>query len=236
MWKRPQAEERSPAATTRSTGHPVAGASMTAPAVQPISAKAALSGLIIVTAVLLSGCTTLVVPPAGVAHPTDVALLDHGRHSSLVIGREDGTAVRYAYGQWQWYALRKTGPVEASAALFTASPSALGRQELGMPVSAPGLGRAIDVRLEDRHLVTVETEAARRLLARLDAIFFANFEERVVNPSYNLVFVPHPEPYTLSHNSNSVVADWLRGLGCEVEGAELWARWRIEAPSGSPLG
>jgi hypothetical protein len=40
---------------------------------------------------------------------------------------------------------------------------------------------------------------------------------------YDLAFVPHPDPDTISHNSNRVVAGWLEQLGCRVEGPVLFA-------------
>src|ERR687898_1077107 len=58
--------------------------------------------------------TFVVAPPPLVPAATraPVAVLDHGQHSSLVIGRPDGRMVRYAYGDWRWYAEGKTGAAE----------------------------------------------------------------------------------------------------------------------------
>ncbi|HEX6113234.1 MAG TPA: hypothetical protein VFZ10_13070 [Geminicoccaceae bacterium] len=41
--------------------------------------------------------------------------------------------------------------------------------------------------------------------------------------------MPHPDPDTISHNSNQVVADWLEQLGCRVEGTTLSSRWQLGA-------
>ena len=47
----------------------------------------------------LSGCgTTLIVPPDKPRDPAPVFVLDHGRHTSLVLSAANGTLHRYAYG------------------------------------------------------------------------------------------------------------------------------------------
>lgn len=68
-------------------------------------------------------------------------MLDHGRHASLLMERADGSMVRYAYGEWEWYALGRTGPARAFAALFVPSEAALGRKELAGPLT-PETARA----------------------------------------------------------------------------------------------
>src|SRR3546814_12908362 len=65
----------------------------------------------------LTGCATTVYPPAMVAEPARVAVLDHGQHSSLVIALPGDAMVRYAYGDRRYFALRQTGSTEGIAAL-----------------------------------------------------------------------------------------------------------------------
>jgi hypothetical protein len=84
-------------------------------------------------ALCLSGCTTVVVPPARVAEPARVALLDHGRHASLVLKTAESGMVRYAYGDWDWYAQGTTGAIEGSAAVLWPTRAALGRRRLPGP-------------------------------------------------------------------------------------------------------
>ena len=180
----------------------------------------------------LAACSTSIVPPAHVREPAPIAVLDHGRHSSLLLDAGDGSMVRYAYGDWQWYALRQTGPTEASGALLLPSKAALGRKRLPGPVSPEGVARNVKVGVEKAYFLEVEASAVRDLMARLDSVFSANLYSRVVNEAYDLEFVPDPEPYNFfSHNSNSVVADWLRALGCRIDGTALWADWRLEESS-----
>ena len=138
--------------------------------------------------------------------------------------------IRYAYGDWAWYALRETELVEASGAILLPSKAALGRKHLPGPVTPDAVARQIQVGIEEAHFLAVEDEEARALVDRLDGLFSANFEARVVNKAYGLEFVPHPEPYTLMHNSNTVVAGWLREMGCQVGGTPLLAKWTLKPP------
>src|SRR5687768_14257878 len=108
---------------------------------------ARMAGLRQVAALAASGivaacaATYVVAPPplAPAIARAPVAVLDHGRHSSLVIGLPDGRMVRYAYGDWRWYAEGKTGAAEGYAALFRETPSALGRRVMAGPLK---IGRA----------------------------------------------------------------------------------------------
>lgn len=184
--------------------------------------------LVLALVTLVAGCAGEIVPPQTLLQPIPVAVLDHGRHTSIVIGADDGSMTRYAYGDWTWYALGGQGPTEASIAALVPSKAGLGRKSLPGPVTPEAVGQQIQVGIEDAHFLTVERVRARALVDRLDGIFFTNIEDRVVNGSYGLEFVPHPEPYTLTHNSNSVVAGWLRELGAQVEGAPLWAAWTVD--------
>jgi hypothetical protein len=195
----------------------------------PHIARALTCARILVAAASLAGCSSVIIPPTGVREPASIAVLDHGRHSSLLLDAGDGSMVRYAYGDWQWYALQQTGPIEASTAVLLRSKAALGRKRLPGPVSPDGVARNVRVGVEEAYFLEVETSAARDLIARLDGIFFASIDSRVVNEAYDLEFVPDPEPYTFfSHNSNSVVAEWLRALGCRVEGTPLFATWNLQ--------
>jgi hypothetical protein len=176
----------------------------------------------------LSGCGATVYPPPDVAAPSQVGVLDHGQHSSLIL-QIPGGMVRYSYGDWQWYALRQTGPIEGISALFWPSEAALGRKELPGPFSPAAVARAVRVAIEHALYVTVDASDVQLLVGRLDRIYEENHAERVDNAAYDLVFVPYPEPYSMFHNSNQVVAGWLEQLGCRVEGPALFAMWRLGA-------
>ena len=165
-------------------------------------------------------------PPQQVADPVQAGILDHGRTASLIVEVPGGGMVRYAYGDWTWYALDRTGPVEGSAALLWRSEAALGRMELPGPFSPAAVAREVRVGLEDTLYLTVDARDVRRLVDHLDRIFEENRARSVYNETHHLVFVPHPEPYSMFHNSNHMVAAWLEQLGCRVEGPALLSSWR----------
>jgi hypothetical protein len=110
-------------------------------------------------------------------------------------------------------------------AILIPSQAALGRKRHPGPLTSDAVTRHINVAIEEALYFNVEADAAQALIERLDTIFHANIDSRVVNRAYGLEFVPHPEPYSWPHNSNSVVAGWLREMGVEVEGPTLLAMW-----------
>jgi len=196
------------------------------------SAFRAVGRSVLAALLLPASCATVVTPPAAPADPYAVFLLDHGRSSSLVLPRPDGRAVRYAYGDWAWYALGRTGVTEGSAALLWPSRAALGRRELPGPPTGPVIREQVAVEIDRLYELTVERGDVEQLAASLEATYEMNLHTRVHNPAADLEFVHHPRPYTGFHNSNTVVADWLRDLGCRVEGPRLFASWRVRAQDG----
>jgi hypothetical protein len=200
----------------------------------PRTPSALRAASVLVALLVPVSCATVVIPPAAPADPRVVFLLDHGRSSSLVLPRPDGRAVRYAYGDWVWYALGRTGVTEGSAALLWPSRAAFGRRELPGPPTAAAIGEQIAVPIDRLYELIVEGGDVERLAASLEATYETNLHTRVHNPAADLEFVHHPRPYTAFHNSNTVVADWLRDLGCRVEGLRLFARWRVRPADGVP--
>ena len=144
----------------------------------------------------LSGCGATVYPPPDVAAPSQVGVLDHGQHSSLILQIPDGM-VRYSYGDWKWYALRQTGPAEGIAALFWPTQAGLGRKQLPGPFSPMAVSREVRVGIENALYVTVDAREVHQLVDSLERIFDENSAGQVDNAAYDLVFVPHPEPYTI---------------------------------------
>jgi hypothetical protein len=135
--------------------------------------------------------------------------------------------VRYAYGDWAWFALRQTGVSEAAATVFGRTPAALGRRRMPGPLTAANLSARLRVETEEVLYLDVEARDARRLIADLDAIFEKNRAGRIDNEAYDLEFVPHPEDYSAFRNSNQIVGSWLEALGCRLDGAAVFASWRL---------
>ena len=177
------------------------------------------------TAAAVSGCTHTVVPPAEVAQPTRVFLLDHGRTSSIVIPH-DGALARYSYGEWRWYALGEHGPLRGSGALLSDTQAALGRRVFDAQPTVADVRATIDVPIQATWEIEVPATEARRLDSELSAIF-RRASEVVHSAPARLRFVPHPEPYSLGHNSNHVTADWLRRMECRVDVDGPLSRWSV---------
>lgn len=188
------------------------------------------AGCIISAASTLTGCATTVVPPAASAVPAEVFIVDHGRTSSLVIPASDGGMLRYAYGDWNYYALRKTGLWHGIAAVLWPTRSGLGRAKLHGPASPENLQRQVSS-AHSVHAVRVERARVLDFERRMEDLYDSRRATEVENRPYGMTFVQHPRPYTYFWNSNHAVAAWLRELGCETHGPSFRANWRISEPS-----
>jgi hypothetical protein len=180
-------------------------------------------------AALAAGCgTTVVHPPSTVADPVTVVIADYGRHSSLLLPRDDGRLVEYAYGEWRWFAAGEDSLWRAPAVLLGTNPGALGRRDLG-DVDPDPEQLHDTLNLERADAVCVERERARAVLEDLDRAFAAGAEKSLFNPKNGLTFVHDPSAYSGDHHCNTVVGEWLTALGCRVEGDPGFiADFRIE--------
>lgn len=199
-----------------------------------VTARARAQPLLLACIVLwwLNACTTVIIPPADPADPVSVFVLDHGRHSSLVLPLDDGGAVRYSYGDWDYYVLNRTGVLSGLRALLWASPAALGRQQLVGPPEAAAIRRQLRVEVVTAHEIRVEADDARRLQRKLAELYASAAHTLHHDALLDIHFVRHPEPYTLTHNSNYMVKRWLEQLGCEVSGRPVLSNWQLRTRAG----
>jgi len=180
-----------------------------------------------------AGCGAHIVPPelSAADEPAVVVLTDYGRHSSLILPRDDGTAVEYAYGQLGWYALDRRVWWKTPFVTLLPNSGALGTRTLpapevgGLPPPEPALQHA--------YTLAVPREAVGRLLRRLDARFAAGTGPVIDNPGTGLLFVRDGRSYWLLNNCNTEVAGWLRELGCRVDGPSVWAKFSF-TPAPAP--
>lgn len=185
-----------------------------------------LSALLLLT--LAGGCTNTIMQPADVADPVSVYVLDHGRTPSLVIPDSDGSGmVRYAYGDWNWYALGNRGFGDAVSALLWPTRGALGRRELAGPIGPEALRGQVKVGFISLHEVRLSREKVAALQAHLDGQFAAAESTRVESADSDLSFVHHPEKYCYFHNSNGVLAAWLERAAAKVRGMRLVSTWAV---------
>lgn len=185
--------------------------------------------LLAVSAVTVAeGCvTTTLHPPTDPEEPRAVFLVDHGRHSSLVIGRSDGDLVRYAYGDWRYYADQDTSLASGAAALLWPTPATLARAELDGPAEINVLRGQLRVGVHDIYVFEVSGSDADWVMDKLDALHLEGEAAHQYVAAYDMTFAPHPDPYTVLNNSASVLARWLESLGVEVDGPALVASWRV---------
>jgi len=198
----------------------------------PISNKHRAPTFAAAALLALAGCVADIAPPAHIVEPAHVAVLSHGRHASLVLEAPgEGAMIRYAYGEWHWYALRQTGALEAGRAVLWPSRAALGRKRIERPFSPEAVRREVRVSIEEAIYLEAEAEVVSRLIARLDGTFRTGGAP-IHNAVYDLEFVEHPDAYWIFHNSNHKIAEWLGELGFSVEGGSILSDWRRAAPQG----
>ena len=188
----------------------------------------ALLSLSIGAVAVVTGCvTTTLHPPTDPEEPRAVFLVDHGRHSSLVIGRSDGDLVRYAYGDWRYYADQDTSLASGAAALLWPTPATLARAQLDGPVEVDVLRGQLRVGIQDIYVFEVAGSDADRVMDKLDALHLEGEAAHQYVAAYDMAFAPHPDPYTVLNNSASVLAGWLESMGVEVDGPAFLASWRV---------
>jgi hypothetical protein len=153
-------------------------------------------------------------------------MLEHGQHASLVLPADRGI-VRYSYGDWDYYALGDKGVSTGLRALQGPTLAGLGRRELNASATENGVRSAVRIPIAAIHTLLAESSAIEGLRTKLDDIYRTNKASLIYNPAIDLEFVHHPVPYSAAHNSNRVVADWLRALGCEVRGPTFVPNWQV---------
>lgn len=175
-----------------------------------------------------AGCAWEVVPPsvsAGV-EPATVFVTDYGRHTRLGLPAGERVVVEWGFGDWDYYALEKTGPMASLRAISPFGSSTLARRDLlrvsdvrGFQSAAGGVRTVAFV---------VEREKADALLADLESRWRCGREVGAARrETEGLEFALDEERYHLLRNSNSKTAVWLRELGCEVSGMPILSNFRV---------
>lgn len=180
----------------------------------------------------LAGCVSRVLPPEphSLTEPVDIYLLDHGRHSSLVLPREEGGMVRYSYGEWRWYVEGRRHLPAGAAAMLWPTAAGLGRGVYPEIDSPSQFHRLAPEGLSDIYPLQAEAVRVIALRRRLNRHFEQADREPVPSEEFGLEFVPFPRGYSAAHQSNLVVAHWLRALDVEVDGSPWLSNWRVVTP------
>ncbi|MCA1995481.1 MAG: hypothetical protein LDL41_26055, partial [Coleofasciculus sp. S288] len=171
---------------------------------------------------------TFIIPPADPASPVTVYVVDYGYHSRLILPEIDGGLVQYTYGDWHYFALNQQDFSSAVAALLIPTRGALGRQNVS---DAAELQQLIDKRRYDS-LLSFEVAGAKaaRLLKLLNDRFNRNIDTRVENSITGLSLVQDDQDYTLFHNSNHELVQWLEDLDCQVRGFVMLPNFQVKSP------
>ena len=186
-----------------------------------------------VMAGFLTGCSWSVRPPLVNRDATTVYLADYGRHSSLMLPVYDCTFIEYAFGDWNWFALNRTGLLDGVRALTCSAGSTLGRRYVTQQEDLERMKRAIGAERLER--LTVPSGRVTALKQKLDRAFVEHQRTQTFNPRIGLVFVKVGWPYSLLNTCNREVETWLKELGCDVRGFAVWSNFKMMSlPAADP--
>lgn len=183
--------------------------------------------IILLSVLVLAGCTNTLRVADSLDEPVSVVLVDHGRHPSLILPDGEGGGARYTWGEWRWYAKNDTGVLRAAHAFLWPTQSTLGRYRFDEWPAGAARWQLIPEGYRTWFPIEVEKVKAEALRERLDGIFEEAAEDAVYNPVYRLEFVPLEGRYWVFNQSNQRMIDWLRELDVEVRGPGIYSNWRV---------
>ncbi len=182
---------------------------------------------LLLAALGLGGCQHVIEPPATVSDPVRVFVVDYGRHASLALPKEHPGFVEWSWGDWNWFALERTGPLKALQALLASPRSTLSRRELASAHDADVLAARLGA--EKVLGLDVERGRARALQRSLESRWVRRREQAVAHSSGS-VFVPDKARYSLFNNSVHELVRWLEVLGADVSGTGVTADFKLREP------
>ena len=186
--------------------------------------------LLLAAAGAAGGCATTIVAPLRPADPVSVFVTDYGRHSSILLPDPRGHLTEFAYGDWDWFALRQTGSGSGVRALLFSKDSTIGRRQLGVD-DADDIDDIVHAtRAAHVAKIRVVRDRAEALLKRLDEFYDRHLDTVTYSAFSKLWFVRYPGRYGLFHNCNHVTAGWLRELGCDVHGSAMFSKFTVRSP------
>lgn len=177
----------------------------------------------------MSGCSATLSAPENVHTPREIQLLQHNRHSSLLLTTDDQSRLRFSFGDWAWYVENQHSLVSGSQALLQNSKGALGKQRIAPKTANENLEAKTGVIIDQAYVFQVDADKVDALITHLEELFSKSPAPPLYRAERHLSFVPHTRPYSYRYNSNHQVADWLRALGLQVNGNPAWGNWRVNA-------
>jgi uncharacterized FAD-dependent dehydrogenase len=145
-----------------------------------------------------------------------------------VLPTGNGELIQYAYGDWNYFALNQQDLRNGAAALLVPTQGTLGRRKFSNIVELQQI-----IQQQDYTLLSLEVAQAKvtQLLKLLDERFSRNIETSIENSQTGLTLVQDDQDYTLLHNSNHELVEWLQDLDCQIHGFIMWANFRVQRPS-----
>lgn len=179
--------------------------------------------------VAASGCHFQVVPPPPPSDPVPIHLVDYGKHISLVVPCGEQELAEYSYGEYDWYARGQKEWWRVIPVLLWPSQGVLGRRIHEHVQGAEDLARSADA--STIFTLEVSKQLLEELAMQIEAQRAAAADTALFNPVHQMEFVHYPHDYCISYHCNTVVAEWLEQLGCEVSGCLLFAHLRVLPPA-----
>ena len=173
----------------------------------------------------LTGCGgARITPPPHPADPVTIFVTDYGRHSTLLLPDGRGRLVEYAWGDWDWLGRDDRHWYKVITPMFFSRASAFGRKWLDVNPSAATAKAVGCVALLS---FPVDRPAAIALRQQLDARFVADANTTLFNREDTCCYAREAKHYWLFYNCNDQTADWLRQIGCRVEGVTTSSKFKL---------
>ncbi len=175
---------------------------------------------------LLTGCSGTIHPPTSPANPVTTYVANYGKHSAVILpDPSTGGYVEWAFGDWNYFALGHTGLKDALSALFTSPQSTLGRRVVPPQPDDDALKQALEANGLLR--ITVSSDRSAALMKKLDERYQKNINSLIHSTYSHMDNVKDSEHYWGLHNCNHLTAQWLRELGCKVDGLTIWSDFKL---------
>lgn len=182
------------------------------------------SAVCVVLSLVVPGCAWRVVPPE-VRDGVPVVLSQYEWHTRLALPDRAAAFYEYGFGEWNFYGLEKEGFFSGFRAITGLGKGAISRRELPYTLSESEFARAAGSNRSVR--LYVERGRAEGLRGELERRWQSNAHSRVVRTWDGIPVSRDRAAYHLFANSNDVVANWLRRLGCRVSGNTSTSRFKV---------
>lgn len=179
----------------------------------------------VLTLLSISSCAWKVVPPRDVTEPVPVFVSEYGRHTRLALPDDTAAFFEYGFGEWNFYGLEKTSGSSALRAITGLGRGAFSRRKLPYTLEESRFVQAAGSRRSVR--LFVERSRVEELRFELETRWRANLGTVVIRAWDQIPVSRDRARYHLFHNSNQVVAGWLKRLGCRVLGFPITANFQV---------